>query len=123
VRGTADLKEASGDCQSDGPSHWSVRQWTIRELTDSQQLIDEGNGLHHCVATYADECVKRTSSIWSLKCHGSLESHRMLTIEVDPKDRMIVTALGNCNSAPKAAARKIMGMWAEQEKLKIARWV
>jgi hypothetical protein len=47
----------------------------------------------------------------------------MLTIEVDPLDRTIVTELGNCNSAPKPAARRIMEMWAEQEKLEIARWV
>ena len=80
---------------------WSVRYWTIRELTDSRELIDEGSALHHCVDTYAEACAKRSTSIWSMQCHGSLESHRVLTIEVIPKEREIVTALGRYNSEPK----------------------
>lgn len=102
---------------------WSVRYWTIRELTDSQQLIDEGNGLHHCVATYANACAERATSIWSLRCHGSLESHQVLTMEVIPEERKIVTALGKCNSPPKPDARGIMEKWAEQEGLTISKWV
>lgn len=34
------------------PKHeWSVRYWTIRELVDQQELIDEGVTLDHCVAS------------------------------------------------------------------------
>ena len=104
-------------------NQWSMRCWTIRELADSGELIDEGNELHHCVATYAESCAKRTTSIWSLRCHGSLESHRVLTIEVLPTTRMIITALGKCNSDPKPDARSVMEKWAEQERLEIGRWV
>ena len=104
-------------------NQWAIRCWTIRELADSGELIDEGNELHHCVATYAESCAKRTTSIWSLRCHGSLESHRVLTIEVSPTNRTIVTALGKCNSDPKPGVRSVMEMWAEQERLEIGRWV
>lgn len=104
-------------------NEWSFRYWTIRELSTSQELIEEGNALHHCVGGYAFRCVKGRSSIWSLQAHGSLETHRVLTIEVDPATRRIVTALGNCNSSPDAEARQVMEMWAEQEELEIGSWV
>ena len=104
-------------------NQWSMRCWTIRELGDSRELIDEGNELHHCVATYAEPCAKRTTSIWSLRCHGSLESHRVLTIEVLPTTRMIITAQGKCNSEPKPDARSVMEMWAAQQGLEIGMWV
>lgn len=102
---------------------WFVRLWTIRELTDSRQLKDEGNRQQHCVAAYADECFRRRTSIWSLRCHGSLQSHRILTIEVLPSNQLIFTALGKCNQSPTAEAREMMEMWAEQEGLKIGCWV
>jgi hypothetical protein len=102
---------------------WSVRYWTIRELTNSNQLIEEGQNLHHCVATYAKKCAKQLTSIWSMQCHGSLESHHVLTIQVDASQRRIVRALGKCNSPPKSDARQIMEMWAQQEGLTIANWV
>lgn len=58
-------------------------------------------------------------SIWSLQSHGSLKSHRVLTIEVLPTTRTIVTALGKCNADPEPDARRIMEMWAEQQGLGI----
>ena len=63
------------------------------------------------------------SSIWSLRCHGSLEAHRVLTIEVEPTTRKVVTALGKCNSFPDPEDRLVMEMWAEAEGLEIDRWV
>jgi hypothetical protein len=100
---------------------WSVRYWTIRELLDSQELIEEGRALHHCVASYAHQCARRETSIWSMSRHGSLESHRVLTIEVIPATRTIVRALGSCNGPPQRDARKMMQMWAQREGLGIAK--
>lgn len=102
---------------------WSVRYWTIRELTNSHQLIEEGQKLHHCVATYARKCAEQLTSIWSLQCHGSLESHHVLTIQVDASQRRIVRALGKCNTRPRADARHVMERWAKQEGLSFASWV
>jgi hypothetical protein len=50
-----------------------------------------------------------------------LESHRVVTIEVLPKTRTIVTALGKRNSDPEPEARRIMELWAEQQGLEIDR--
>jgi hypothetical protein len=102
---------------------WSVRCWTIRELLDSQELIEEGQVLHHCVARYAERCARRETSIWSMRCHGSLESHRVLTIQLVPATRTIVRALGSCNRPPKRDARQMLHMWAKREGLGIAKWV
>lgn len=102
---------------------WSLRQWTIRKLTNSRELIEEGNALHHCVARYGPLCAARASSIWSLQCHGTLSVQRVLTIEVLPATRTIVTALGTCNTRPRSHARTMMEMWAQQEGLKIATWI
>ncbi|MCA9069426.1 MAG: PcfJ domain-containing protein, partial [Planctomycetaceae bacterium] len=104
-------------------NEWSFKYWTIHELANHQELIDEGQAQNHCVAIYTPDCAKGESSIWSLRCQGALESQRVLTIEVDPEARMIVTALGECNSLPKPNARTVMELWAEAEGLKIARWV
>ncbi len=102
---------------------WSVRYWTIRELTDSRQLLEEGRTLRHCVASYTGICAGGKTSIWSLRRHGSLQSQRLLTIEVDPKTRTIVTARGHCNASPQPDVRRIMEIWAQQAHLSISRWV
>ncbi len=102
---------------------WEWKSWTIHELLSRQELVEEGLELKHCVATYANSCARGRTSIWSLRCHGTLSTHRVLTIEVNPQEKQIVTALGNCNSRPKPEARKIMATWASQQHLTIARWV
>ena len=91
-----------------GLREWSVRRWRIVELTDSASLSAEGALLHHCVGTYAELCAKGESSIWSMRRGGAFEMRRELTIEVDPKSRRIVTALGRRNSRPRPEARRIM---------------
>jgi hypothetical protein len=58
-----------------------------------------------------------------MQCHGSLDSHRVLTIQVLPATRKIITALGRCNTRPRPDARQVMTMWAEKEGLEIAPWV
>ena len=47
---------------------------------------------------------------------------RVLTIEVAPR-RLIKQALGLRNRGPKKVEREILNRWAEQENLRIDRWV
>jgi PcfJ-like protein len=100
---------------------WSERAWTIHELTDSAELIEEGRELRHCVAAYAGVCAKGTSSIWSLRCHTLTGSRRVLTIEVNPFHRMIVQARGRRNTWPEPKARALMEEWARVNNLTL-RW-
>jgi hypothetical protein len=98
----------------------SVRSWTIRELTDSRELSEEGKDLHHCVAGYVGACASHATSIWSMRSHGLHTSQRVLTIEVKPARRLIVQARGKCNARPQSEARAVMKMWAQANGLAIA---
>lgn len=96
------------------------RSWTIRELLTRQALQDEGEEMDHCVGSYAFRCIFGLSSIWSLKEHTDTGSKRLLTIEVDPDERRIVTALGWQNRRPDRVARRIMNHWADVAGLQIS---
>lgn len=103
---------------------WHSRRWTIRELTDSKELEAEGIGLRHCVAIYAEACLARRSSVWSLSSSGLRgQCRRVLTITVDPLTRTIVEARGRCNSRPKPDAREVMLQWAASRRLRVETWV
>lgn len=51
---------------------WSVKYWTIRELTTAAELHEEGNDLHHCVGSYADACGRGLTTIWSMCSHRAM---------------------------------------------------
>lgn len=99
---------------------WSSLQWSIEELTDSLQLIEEGKQLRHCVASYARYCAKGETTIWSMRSIGSLTEQRRLTIQVDAHKRLIRTALGFCNGRPSHEMRQILQNWANREGLRMA---
>src|SRR5437773_8115274 len=100
-----------------------MRVWTVTELLTSRALFLEGQALRHCVASYAERCARRETSIWSMCRHGSLTSQRVLTIEVNPGTGTIQTARGKCNQPPSADARYIMELWAKREGLTLAECV
>ncbi len=102
---------------------WRVYRWSIRELLTGQELLDEGQAQSHCVATYDRYCAARRSSIWSLRRHTFMGDQRVLTIEIQPETRTIVTALGKCNSCPTEESRAVLRHWAEEENLRIADWI
>ena len=99
---------------------WSHLAWTIEQILDDSSLIAEGDTMCHCVAAYSDLCADGTTSIWSMKSHGTLTYHRILTIEVDPKTRTIIQARGLRNAPHAERARRVMSMWAERERLVVA---
>lgn len=96
------------------------RAWTIRELLDSDALAAEGMSMHHCVATYAEPCARRESSIWSLGEETPHGRKRLLTIEVEPKTRQVVQASMRCNDDPDARCMALLRAWAGREGLGMA---
>jgi hypothetical protein len=100
---------------------WLVRRWRIRELTDSDQLDDEAEALHHCVAGYAKACAAGRTSIWSLTCtdHRGADRHE-LTIELNPKTREIIQARGRWDKRPTSNTRELMTFWVLQEGLRVS---
>ena len=93
------------------------RVWTITELCSSDQLVDEGRTMRHCVATYAAACVQRRSSIWSLRVETRDGQKRVMTVEIEPGSRRVMQARGRHNASPGDAERAILQKWAEKERL------
>ena len=79
--------------------------------------------MQHCVASYVSVCAGRASSIWSMRFENQVRRHRVMTIEVDMKRRMICQARRRRNARPNGRAREILERWARQERLAIADYI
>jgi hypothetical protein len=97
----------------------NMRAWTITELLTSRALFLEGRAMRHCVASYADRCARRQTSIWSVQVEDQRGRHRVMTVEVDLPRRTVCQARRKCNRLPQAAEREVMERWAAQEGLKV----
>jgi len=109
--------------ENEGQHHEPTRSWTIRELLSSGELYREGLAMEHCVAGYVRDCAGRTTSIWSMRLDYVATRHRVMTIEVDMKNRMIWQARRRRNARPNGKAREILERWARQERLTIAEYL
>lgn len=98
----------------------NMRVWTITELLSSRALFLEGQALRHCVATYAVQCAKKQTSIWSMQVENRQGRHRVLTIEVDLAKRTICEARRKCNRLPQGIEREVLHRWATQEGLNVS---
>ena len=98
----------------------NMRVWSITELLTSRALFLEGRAMRHCVATYADRCFRRQTSIWSMQVENQRGLHRVLTIEVDLPNRTICQVRGKCNRLPQTREREVMENWVASEGLKVA---
>jgi hypothetical protein len=92
-------------------------------LLSGAELYREGLAMQHCVAVYVRTCAQRASSIWSMRFENQARRHRVMTIEVDMKRRMICQARHRRNANPKSKARNILERWAQQEGLTIAEYL
>ncbi|MBY0227782.1 MAG: PcfJ domain-containing protein [Gemmataceae bacterium] len=94
--------------------------WTIEEILTDRDLRQEGREMRHCVASYLEECVRRETSIWTMRVETRWGQRRALTLEVDIPTRMIWQARGTCNRPPSANELGIVERWAEAEGLRLA---
>jgi PcfJ-like protein len=106
--------------ERDGRDQEPPRTWTIQELLNSGELYREGLAMQHCVASYVRACAGRASSIWSMRIENEVRRHRVMTIEVDLKNRTICQARRRRNARPNGKAREMLERWARQERLSIA---
>lgn len=95
-------------------------EWTITELLDSRELAHEGRAMRHCVASYAQACAARASSIWSLRHRwcGEAVSRSVLTVEVRPSTGMIVQLRGKANARARGEPLQLVRRWAAREGLR-----
>ena len=94
--------------------------WQLMELTNGAQLRTEGTALHHCVASYADQCWRGASRIWSLRVHRGKKVRHVLTIEVDIKRRAVVQARGWGNRVAFGKPLRLLQDWTARERLRLA---
>lgn len=87
--------------------------WHLIELLDSAALREEGQRMRHCVGKLAYRAHWGRSSFWSLRIANSGRFERsVLTVEVDPRSRTVVTVLGKCNRAAGGLPLEIVRRWA-----------
>jgi hypothetical protein len=96
------------------------RIWTISQLLYGAQLTDEGRAMGHCAGIYSSACFKGFTTVWSMKMESRENVRRILTIEVEPKNRLIRQARAKHNRMPNEISLNILKRWAAKEGLKLA---
>ena len=88
--------------------------WSFEELTQSSALWEEGVAMGHCVAGYETKCVERTSAIVSLRLNGM----RVLTIELNRRNKAVVQVKGRFNREPTNVEAAVVEQWHHEVVLK-----
>lgn len=98
--------------------------YVINELLTARELAEEGRFMRHCVGSYSFSCGSGNISIWSMYSVDYFAAkRRLLTIEVNNKNKSISQARGKYNARPTGKDSTLMGKWAQQAKLGISRWL
>jgi hypothetical protein len=93
----------------------------LEELTNSIQLVQEGNTMRHCVASYAYYCAKGRTSIFSMRKYlGDVKLEVMATVEIDLASRKVVQAKARMNNAISKEAKKHLVAWADNQSLTVS---
>jgi hypothetical protein len=103
---------------------WLEREgsrWQVQELTSSAALREEGAKMHHCVASYASQCVTGAAAIFSVR-QADL-AKRKLTIEVRLASKQLVQVRGPYNRQPDEESWSVVEAWARREGLAIPEYV
>jgi hypothetical protein len=94
-------------------------RFVLRQLTSAEDLVYESRAMHHCVSSYAAKCIAGQASIWVLRRVTHNRIDRLLTIEVNPQNRVIqVRGFGNRLAQP--GERAILERWAKARGLVLA---
>lgn len=100
--------------------------FSVRALTNSQALAEEGLEMHHCVEAYDEACEQGFYRIFALTSLD-LQSRATLCIQQDPTDSctwQVQQVRGVCNSdvdpRTDAVAHKIAGRYAHAKLMRLA---
>ena len=89
----------------------------IVQLTTYGQLMNEGQALHHCVATYLSSCRRGRCAIFSLTVAG----RHSLTLEVEA-NRTVVQVRGKHNRWMTDAEEICIKLWLDQARLVMSKY-
>jgi hypothetical protein len=94
--------------QEENPQAGEKTMWMIQELLSNRELAAEGREMHHCVASYAKNCRKGNTSIWSLQAvDEGQERQPVMTIAVDVHRKNVTQVRGKYNLAPVGKAKNV----------------
>lgn len=98
------------------------KKYTIVKPTEPQDLIEEGESLGHCVASYVNDVIKGKCKIFFLRL-ADMKDEGLVTIEIrgnNRKDLRIVQVKGRGNRNPVASEKAFIEEWAEKKGLKVS---
>lgn len=114
------MKQVGGVKRWEGASYkeWNrlvdSNSYAIVQLTNSRDLLEEGQRMSHCVATYAEKCAQGNCSIWSLRRKNKeLNWESLVTIEVSRYD-VIVQQRAKFNQNPEGFYLQNIREWGEE---------
>lgn len=88
--------------------------YRVHQLCSYYQLRDEGNYMHHCVATYAQSCSSGRCSIFSVRYfHMGMYVDTDATVEV--RNNQVVQIRGKYNRKPNDTTIEVIKEWASRE--------
>ena len=88
------------------------RRYEVVELLSSQELVEEGQAMRHCVSSYAGYCESGRTSIWSLrKWIESGRFIRLATVEVRNNQRFDRAGARAIEHAASPGRLAILGRW------------
>ena len=84
-------------------------EWSVVELSSTEQLVEEGQAMRHCVGGYDLYCKEGRSAIFSLKRNGQ----RQATVEICPVTQAIRQVRGKCNREANTKEKNVIQRWVE----------
>jgi hypothetical protein len=99
-----------------------LRIWTVTEILNQRDLIQEGRDMRHCVASYAGSCTKGYHSIWSIELDSYEGKKKLGTIQVVNQSKTISQVAAKCNARLDAPASNVLQRWAKKAGLQLSRW-
>ncbi len=98
----------------------SQKCYSFKQILTVKELTLEGKKMKHCVACYVDECLDKSSSIWSVQVRFSNgKTKSVLTIELEEEDKSLAQVRGLSNRDASQEEMTAVKAWAEKESLKI----
>ncbi|WP_459210314.1 PcfJ domain-containing protein [Aquimarina rhabdastrellae] len=93
--------------------------YKIIELLDSRELYVEGYDMHHCVASYADDCFIGDSAIFSMRKYSDDKVEKLATIEIEPQTKELIEVQAKYNEMISSEAQEILELWIERVNITI----
>lgn len=92
------------------------KEYSILVPKDIDDLIQEGNFLHHCVGSYADKIINKDSKIFFMRLNKEIDKP-FVTIEID-KNNQFVEARCIYNNIPEPEIMSFIKSWVKSLKSK-----